>query len=251
MATPLRVPGQYAEGFAKIRDLGDESAQELLAALQEAPPNYNESSLSSAVAEVVDTIAASDIMELVSALLSLYSYRDYSQSAISDVTEGIAQAMEESRSERLRLSPEERPRFEERLAKLLDTSSYIPKFDGDADEYPDTLDLADEPIERLRELYEFKDRATIEGLLRENSFLFDLLETAHYRIQEYFGSDTSVALDVLREPDAKNSGRLFILILTALRPKEAVARLDELDRGWWFGVLSAARGKLTIDIDYG
>ncbi len=119
MVTPLRVPGQYESGFAAIRDLSDESSQGLLAALQNIPLNYNEESLSLAVAEMVDTIAASDVREIVRALLSLYSYLSYSQSTISDAAEGIAQTMEESRSEQLKLSSEERPHFEERLAELL------------------------------------------------------------------------------------------------------------------------------------
>jgi hypothetical protein len=119
MATPLRVPRQYEGGFAKIRDLGDESAQALLAALRDIPDTYNENSLSLAVATQVDTIAASDVEEIVSALLSLYIYRDHSRAETSDIVEGIAQAMEESDSERLKLSSEDKPLFVERLAKLL------------------------------------------------------------------------------------------------------------------------------------
>jgi hypothetical protein len=120
MATPLQVPGEYEGGFAKIRDLPDEAARELLAALQRIPNTYNQNSLSSAVAESVDTIAASDVRDIVPALISLYAYRDDSQSAISDVAEGVAQAMEESESDQLRLPPEDRDAFAKRLAELLD-----------------------------------------------------------------------------------------------------------------------------------
>ncbi len=91
-----------------------------MAALREVPDTYNEIALSSAVAAKVDTIAASDVEEMVPALFSLYSYRDYRQAAISDVVQGIAQAMEESRSDQLRLLPEHRSDFEDLLAKLLD-----------------------------------------------------------------------------------------------------------------------------------
>lgn len=119
MATPLRIPGEYEGGLAKIRELSDESARELLAALQRVPDTYSQSSLSAAVAEKVDTIAASDVEEIVPALLSLYAHRDYYQSAISDVAEGIAKAMEESESEQLRLLPEDRDSFARRLAELL------------------------------------------------------------------------------------------------------------------------------------
>lgn len=124
MVTPLRVPRQYEGGLALIRDLSvdaaEETLQQFLRALGEVPDTYNESTLSLAVAAKVHTIAAGDVEEMVPALLSLYGYRDYQRAAISDVVEGIAQAMEESRSDRLRLSPDDRPRFEDVLARLLD-----------------------------------------------------------------------------------------------------------------------------------
>lgn len=119
MATPLRVPRQYEGGIVKIRDLGDESVQELLHALRKTPATYNQSTLASAVASMTDTIAASDVEEIVPALLSLYSYRDYSQTEVTDVAQGIARGMEESESERLRLLADDRPSFEERLTRLL------------------------------------------------------------------------------------------------------------------------------------
>jgi hypothetical protein len=119
MATPLRVPRQYEGGFAKIRDLPDESVRDLLEALEQIPNTYNDSELSSAVAAKVDTIAATDVEEIVYALLSVYAHFDYSQDKVSDIVKGIAQAMEEGESERLRISSEDRPRFEDRLTKLL------------------------------------------------------------------------------------------------------------------------------------
>lgn len=119
MVTPLRIPRQYEEGFVKLRDLSDESAQELSTALQQVPDTYNEASLSSAVATKVDTIAATDVEKMVPALLSLYVHRDRYELAISDVVQSIAQAMEESSSERIKLLSEDRAAFESRLANLL------------------------------------------------------------------------------------------------------------------------------------
>lgn len=124
MVTPLNLPRRYEGGLAKIRDLSidgtQESVRELLAALRDVPDTYGESALSSAVAAKVDTIAASDVEAMVPTLFSLYSYRDFRQAAISDVVEGVALAMEESHSDRLKLSPEDRPHFEDLLGKLLD-----------------------------------------------------------------------------------------------------------------------------------
>lgn len=75
------------------------------------------------MAEGVDTIAASDVHEIVFALLSLYSYRGYSQATISDVAVGIAQTMEGGEPATLALLPEDRPAFETRLAELLSIDS--------------------------------------------------------------------------------------------------------------------------------
>lgn len=122
MAIRLQIPREYEEGLAKLGRLSDESAQELLAALQEVPATVNPSSLSSAVAAKVDTVAANDVEEMVPALLSLYTHRDYFQAAISDVAEGIAQALEENESERFRISPDERAEFESRLADFLNVN---------------------------------------------------------------------------------------------------------------------------------
>ena len=123
MATPLRVPKRYEGGLAKIRDLSDESTQELMSALPKSPTTINQDSLSSAVASMVDTIAASDVEEMIPALLALYALKNASQLAITDVAEGVARWMEESASDALKSSPEERGAFESRLVELLGVDS--------------------------------------------------------------------------------------------------------------------------------
>lgn len=123
MATTMTVPRRYQGGFAKVRDLPDGSIQELLAALQKIPPStVNAASLASAVAEMTDTIAASDIEEIVPVLLHLHSIREVSRLPIPDVAEGIARGMEEVAS-RQRSSEEDREPFQARLVELLGVDS--------------------------------------------------------------------------------------------------------------------------------
>jgi hypothetical protein len=90
MEPPLRIPRRYEGGLARIRSLSDESVQELLSALQEVPLTFNEDSLTSKLASRVSAIPPSDLYEIVSALLSLYSLRDAQDLAISEVAEGNA-----------------------------------------------------------------------------------------------------------------------------------------------------------------
>lgn len=122
MAFSLSIPRQYEEALTKVGRLSEESTQELLAALRKTPNTISPSSLSSAVAAQVDTIAASDVEEIVPALLSLYSLRAHSEAAISDIVGGVVQAMGEGGLEGLGPPPEERTRFEDRLAELLSVS---------------------------------------------------------------------------------------------------------------------------------
>lgn len=120
MVTPLIVNRRYQSGLAKFRDLSPESAQELLATFRIIPPSTVSSySLSSEVAANVDTIAASDIEQIVPALLHIHSIRDISASSVSDLAEGIARGMEEIPNEEIRSSSGDREPFRERLTEAL------------------------------------------------------------------------------------------------------------------------------------
>lgn len=124
MANLKKVPERYEEALAKIRRLDDESIQELLAALQKVPNTINTNSLSLAVAEQVDTIAASDVEEVVSALIFFYSYRNHFGAGSTDAARDIVRALEENDSGESKLSPEELATFEDRLARLLDVGRF-------------------------------------------------------------------------------------------------------------------------------
>jgi hypothetical protein len=154
-------------------------------------------------------------------------------------------------------SPKKQPirDYQRRLAAGTRTGAYSPaEPEDDAIEYTYVLDSPrrsiDDDIDELHELYEFTDDVAVENFLWENSFLIDFLPLAATKVREYFGPDNPLALRIVKEPDARDGRRLFVLIHTALRPKEALARLDELDQDWWLDALPATRAKLTIDIYY-
>jgi hypothetical protein len=123
MVVPLTIPRRYQSGLAKIRDLDDNSVDELRAALQRAPSSINANALASAVAAMVDTIAVSDVEEIVPALLHYYAIRDAWQWSAEKTAEGIVRGMEEIASEQLRSSPEDREPFQARLLELLNLDS--------------------------------------------------------------------------------------------------------------------------------
>lgn len=120
----LKIPKRYEEALAKIRQLPDESVQELLTALQEIPNTISASSLSLTVAEQVDTIAASDVEEVMSALIFFYSYRNHFEADSTDAARDIVRALEKDDPGESKRSPEELTAFEDRLARLLDVSRF-------------------------------------------------------------------------------------------------------------------------------
>src|SRR5829696_6902589 len=119
MATPLTVPRRLQGGFAAIRDLDDESYRELLAALWKIPSTISFDSLSSAVAAMVDTIAVSDVEEIVPAALFLHQIKEALEASSPEIAERFTLGMEEVASERLRLLPGRRDVFQTRLLELL------------------------------------------------------------------------------------------------------------------------------------
>lgn len=243
MTTALTVPRRYQSGLAKIRDLGDESARELLISLQKMPPTINPESLSSAVADVMsDTIAASDVEEIVPALLFLYSLRD--TASVSDIVVGIARGMEEVASNKLQSSPEDRGPFQARLAELLSIDSL------DVIAKAGNLSQENEHSSRLRRRYEFKGDTAVEDFLKENPFLVRLLFDAYDRIREYFGPGTRLALEVISDPEAEEERELFLFIQTRLPPKAARTLLAVLDREWWLDAMLDAKGEMTISLEY-
>lgn len=123
MAILLTVPRRYQSGLAQIPKLDDKSTHELWVALQEIPSTTNSDSLVSAVAAAVDTIAVSDLEEIVPALLHYYAFRDATKLSASEVAEGITRGMEEIASTTLRLSPEDSGLFQTRLLELLSIDS--------------------------------------------------------------------------------------------------------------------------------
>lgn len=120
MAMALTLPRRYRSGYVRIDSLKDESFRELLAALWKAPSTISFDSLSSAVAATVDTIAVSDVEEIVPAALFLHQLKEALEQSSLEVAEGVTLGMEEGTSSSLTLAPERHDDFRVRLMELLE-----------------------------------------------------------------------------------------------------------------------------------
>lgn len=93
--------------------------RQLLSALDETPLVMNPDALSEHLASGVEEMSRDEINDILWSLISVYSLREEFDLSTSEAVEHIAQAMQESHSEKLRLSEEERTQFEERLVAIL------------------------------------------------------------------------------------------------------------------------------------
>lgn len=123
MARTVRIhgiPRQYQEGFVKIRDLSNGEVQELLSAFDEAPLVMNPDVLAERLALNVEWYSREDMSDTLWSLLSVYALREEYELSTSEAVKHIAQAMQDSSSEKLKLT--DRDQFEERLIALLSSS---------------------------------------------------------------------------------------------------------------------------------
>jgi hypothetical protein len=120
----LRVPDQYVGGLAKFLRLPDESADKLLAALEQAPVSPEPKDILKEKLSALSTVLESDVNDIADMIMSLYFVCAHSDESPSDLASEITQAINESPSENLKLPDEIRPGIQSRLTRLLSVDSF-------------------------------------------------------------------------------------------------------------------------------
>jgi hypothetical protein len=77
-----------------------------------------------------------------------------------------------------------------------------------------------------------------------------LLLEAYGKVETYFGSDPSVVLEVVTDPDAIDDRQLVAFIQTGRGPEDALTRLDRLDTEWWLEASHKSENKLCIHLEH-
>ena len=73
---------------------------------------------------------------------------------------------------------------------------------------------------------------------------------ARKRIEQFFGSETPVVLEVFHDPEGESEPELFALIQAKLPADEARKRRSQLDKEWWVENSVHGRCRLNIDLEY-
>ena len=104
-------------------------------------------------------------------------------------------------------------------------------------------------LDDLEELYSLRDAATVWPFLLAHSQLVEVLLEAYPYLEEHFGPDPKVTLEVVNDPEAVTRKQLFAYIVTSLPPAKALARLDKLDEEWFLDQLDRVDGLLNFNLE--
>jgi hypothetical protein len=116
MAT-LVIPEEHYAGIAAIRDLPEESIEELIAELKGQPSTFDRAQLRSNVRGSIESATPDEVDAAMDTLISLYVVRQDENVPIDAFVDDVVEAMDESRDDWLSLSGDRRQRFRDRLTK--------------------------------------------------------------------------------------------------------------------------------------
>ena len=105
-------------------------------------------------------------------------------------------------------------------------------------------------IERLQEIYSFRQKEDVAEFLESHPYLVPLLFEAYPQIEKHFGSHARVFLEVVTDPEATADRELYALIGTRLPPEAALEKLERFDKEWWSAAMDRAQCKLCIDVGF-
>jgi hypothetical protein len=105
------------------------------------------------------------------------------------------------------------------------------------------------PVADATQGYELRNQPEIQRFLGSNTHLLPMLTEARQQIARYFPG-APLALEVTTDPEALDNEQLIAIIITSVSADEAFECLEQLDQGWWLGVIRQAKGKLSISVEF-
>ena len=105
-------------------------------------------------------------------------------------------------------------------------------------------------LDALAERYQFRDRAVVEGYLRTNPDLLDLLHATAAKIPAYFDLDEPLILEMLWDPEDEDGDELFATIPTRLGWEEALSRFNRFIRDWFVDAARFAGVRFNVALEY-
>ena len=113
-----------------------------------------------------------------------------------------------------------------------------------------TVSVTQAGPERVARSYALRDAAAVLTFLHDHPEVVPPLLDAVEVVPRFFGPGTTLALEVYRDPEARDDRELFALIVTPLVVAPALERLQRFEDEWWLRVLPTANRKLMFGLEY-
>jgi hypothetical protein len=102
----------------------------------------------------------------------------------------------------------------------------------------------------LEKKFEIRNKVSIKEYLIRYPHLFSILEEAYSVIEEIFGRDTQVALEMVRDPEIEDYEQLFGYIKSDnLSPEDAFERLQVFDDIWYVDRIDLIGEHLNFNLE--
>jgi len=105
-------------------------------------------------------------------------------------------------------------------------------------------------IAKLESFYTFRNSDEVKIFLINNKRIFSVLWGARPVLEEFFGTDISIALEVINDPESTNIKQLFGYINAgSLSPDEAFERLSAFDDVWFLKQFDLTGGLFNFNLE--
>jgi len=105
-------------------------------------------------------------------------------------------------------------------------------------------------IAQLETKYTFRNSVEVKKFLMENKQIFSVLWDARSVIEEFFGNNVSITLEVVNDPESNGVQLLFGYIhAESLSPDEAFERLNAFDEAWFLKQFDLTCGLFNFNLE--
>lgn len=105
-------------------------------------------------------------------------------------------------------------------------------------------------IAKLETIFNFRDPDEVKRFLGEHKLIIPVLLNARSIVEEFFGNDVPVALEVVIDPEALSKKQLFGYISTGSLPlDEAFERFNAFDESWFLKQYDLTDGLFNFNLE--
>lgn len=108
----------------------------------------------------------------------------------------------------------------------------------------------DARFRKIQDLYTFRNEAAIRKFLSKNAALMNVLIEAYPHVVRYFGDQSRIVLERVKDPEIQDADQLVAYVMTSLSVDEALERLNRLDEEWFLEQFDRVDGLLNFNLEF-